>query len=325
MSRFLIFGATGFVGSNLTRFFLNEGNEIHVVVRKNSDFWRLRDIQNQVDILYGDLTSSRRVKSVVNNCQPEIIINAAGVVGGFDLEDQGGVVESNLEGTINLMNAFEDSNAECLLNTGSAYEYGYSKEPLKESSQGEPIGLYGITRKASTEYVSFLAKKYKRKGFTLRLFTPYGPYDSVKRLVPYTLVSLLIGNKVNIRNPGSSRDFTYIDDICKAYKIAVQNMDRLDFGEIINVGSGKPTLVKTAIEYIVNLGFDSGKVKFADLATNTENNDLIADVKKLKSLGWAQSIGFSEGLSLTKEWLKENLEKITIKFESQVSRWNSTL
>ena len=204
----LIFGGTGFIGSNVMRYFLKNGNEIHTMIRHTSNKWRIDDLINQINIHEGDLKSDRRIESVVSSVRPDIVINCSGLVKGYDIDDQEGVIQENFQNTVNLVNACVKSNVEVFINSGSAKECGYSEVAiLNDKCGGNPVGLYGIVKKAERLYVDMISKKYKKRYLTARLFTPFGYYDSETRLIPYVILSLIDKKEPLIRNSGGGTGF----------------------------------------------------------------------------------------------------------------------
>ena len=250
----LIFGASGFIGSNVTHFFLRKGEEVHVCLKNHTNAWRINDIVNNLNIQIGDLSSKNDIESVLFSVKPDIVINCTGVVAGFDMQDQQDVIQKNFVNTVNLTNACVNSKADQLINTGSAYECGFSYDPvLTNKCQNSPIGLYGITKKAEREYIDMIAKKFEKKYFTLRLFTPFGPFDSPIRLIPYILISLINNNIPNIQNPLSGRDFIYIKDVSNIFYRLAKNPEIIENQSVLNVGTGKNTKVIDIVEILFKI------------------------------------------------------------------------
>lgn len=254
VNKVLIFGSSGFVGSNVTRFFLQKGEEVYVCLRDHSDKWRINDIVNNLNVQIGDLSSKNDIESVLFSVKPDIVINCTGVVAGFDVQDQQDVIQKNFVNTVNLTNVCINSKTEQLINTGSAYECGFSNDPvLTNKCLNSPIGLYGITKKAEREYIDMIAKKFEKKYITLRLFTPFGPFDSPIRLIPYILTSLINNQIPNIQNPLSGRDFIYIEDVSDIFYRLAKNPEIIENQSVLNVGTGKNTKVIDIVEILFKL------------------------------------------------------------------------
>ena len=250
----LIFGSSGFIGSNVTRYFLENEEEVHVCLKYDSNTWRIKDLLKDLIIHSGDLSSRNDIESIISSVRPDVVINCAGIVAGFGVKDQEGVIQKNFVNTVNLANTCVDFNVDQLINTGSAYECGFSKNPITGNEcLNAPIGLYGITKKAEREYIDMIAQKFEMKYITLRLFTPFGFFDSPIRLVPYIILSLAYNRTPYIKNPFSGRDFIYIEDVSKIYYALSKKPEVIENGTVFNLGTGKMTKVIEIAKYLFSL------------------------------------------------------------------------
>ena len=250
----LIFGSSGFIGSNITRYFLENEEEVHVCLKNDSNTWRIKDLLEDLIIHRGDLSSSNDIESVILSVRPDVVINCAGIVAGFGVEDQESVIQKNFVNTVNLANTCVKFNVNQLINTGSAYECGFSNNPIiGNECSNAPIGLYGITKKAEREYIDMIAQKFQKKYITLRLFTPFGSFDSPIRLIPYIILSLAHNISPHIRNPSSGRDFIYIGDVSKVYYALTKKPEVIHNETVFNLGTGRMTKVIEIAKYLFSL------------------------------------------------------------------------
>ena len=252
--RVLIFGSSGFVGSNVTRYFCNNGEEVHVCLKGDSNTWRIKDLLENIIIHRGDLSSMNKIESIILLVRPDVVINCAGVVAGFGVEDQYGVIQKNFVNTVNLVNICVKLNVNQLINTGSAYECGFSINPIEgKECSNSPIGLYGISKKAEREYIDMIAQKLEKKYITLRLFTPFGFFDSPIRLIPYIILSLTSNKIPYIKKPLSGRDFIYIEDVSKIYYALSKKPEAIENKTVFNLGTGKMTKVTEVAKYLFTI------------------------------------------------------------------------
>jgi nucleoside-diphosphate-sugar epimerase len=304
----LVTGATGFVGSCLVRRLVGLGREVHVFTRSSSDRWRLRDLLDQVVEHEVDLGDAAGVEAAVQRVRPALVYHLATYGGFADQRDTAAIVAANFLGTLHLLQACERVGFDLFVNTGSSSEYGMKNSPMKESDLPEPVGDYGVSKVAAT---LFCRSEALRKGLpvvTLRLFSPYGPWDDPKRFLPYLLSSLLRGESPRLSTPASVRDYVYIDDVVDLYLKAAQT-PRLS-GEIINVGSGVQhslgevaSLAGAALGCCVEPEWGAAEVK------RSEPKSWVADIAKAKRLlGWEPATELSSGLGKTADWLREHLE-----------------
>ncbi len=304
----LIFGATGFVGGNVTRHFLENNEEVHVCLRGDSYNWRIKDLMGNLIIHQGDLSSKCDIESIISSVKPDVVINCSGKVSGFGVDDQEEVIQKNFVNTVNLANTCVRMNVEQLINTGSAYECGFSNNPVIGSDcSKQPIGLYGITKKAEREYIDMIAQKFEKKYITVRLFTPFGFFDSPIRLIPYVILSLLHNDIPLIKNPYSGRDFIYMNDVSKIYYALSRKSDAIEIGNVINAGTGKMTKVTDIVKYLFSLAGVKCTESTFDKRGSTEF--LYADQKYTSSVLSELKLKFTpqkEALRRTFKWFSQN-------------------
>ena len=306
--RYLVTGATGFVGACLARRLVELGHEVHLLTRRDSDRWRIADLAGKVADHQVDLRDAAALERCVAQVRPAIIYHLA-TYGGFAAQrDTGAIFAANLSGTQHLLRACEKVGFELFVNTGSSSEYGSKPAPMKESDLPEPLGDYGVSKLAATLYCRSEALQKGLPVLTLRLFSPYGPWDDPKRFIPYLVGSLLRGEAPRVSTPESVRDFIYIDDVVELY-LLVGSAPGLS-GEIINVGSGVQSSlgqVAGVAEQLAGGGIVSSWGAVA--SQRAEPQAWVADIAKAGALlGWAPATGLEAGLAKTVAWMREHLQ-----------------
>lgn len=305
--RVLITGATGFVGACLTRRLLELGHEIHVFVRPESSMWRIASIATELILHDVDLRDTQDVSRAVMTIRPEYVFHLA-VYGGFSFQQNiESIYASNLLGTINLVHACEKTDFKLFVNTGSSSEYGLKVPPMKECDILEPVGDYAVSKAAATLFCRSEASQKNLPIITLRVFSPYGPWDDPKRLIPYVISSLLNKKIPALSNPASVRDYIFIDDVIKAY-LAVMSAPVIP-GAIYNVGSGWQTSIGDVVTKITTfIGNGITPVWGARETLRPEPANWMADIHALKShCNWQPATGLDDGLQNTIDWMKTNL------------------
>ena len=319
--RVLIFGTSGFVGANVTRYFLNKNEEVHVCLRNDSNTWRIKDLLEDLIIHTGDLSSNNDIESIISAAKPDVVINCSGIVAGFSVEDQSGVVQKNFINTVNLVNTCVKMHVDQLINTGSAYECGFSNNPIVgKGCHNAPIDLYGITKKAEREYIDMIAQKFKKKYITLRLFTPFGFFDSPVRLIPSIILSLLHNDIPLIKNPYSGRDFIYINDASKIYYAISRKPETIENETVFNLGTGKMTKVIDIAKYLLSLS----NVKYVEPTTGTDSSMefLYADSRDIDPVLLKLNVTFTlltDALQRTFDWFVQNKRYYAIRLNKGVS------
>lgn len=304
----LVTGATGFVGSCLARRLVDLNYDVHIFTRINSNKWRIKDLLGQVTEHEVDLRDAGNVKKVVHKIAPAIVCHLA-TYGGFSFQKTPSIIiESNLIGTINLLRACEKTGFNCFINTGSSSEYGIKPVPMSECDILEPVGDYGVSKAAATLFCRSEAIEKNLPIVTLRLFSPYGPWDDPKRLIPYVIKSLLRGEPPALSVPESCRDFVYIDDVLDSYLKVIKTP--LTGGGIFNIGSGNQHSIGEVVALITEMLGSGLEPRWGMVNSHrAEPSSWVADIEKTRiKLGWLPKTSLWEGLKKTTAWIRENLE-----------------
>jgi nucleoside-diphosphate-sugar epimerase len=304
--RALVTGATGFVGSCLTRRLIEDGHDVHVLCRRDSNRWRIADLAPIFTAHEADLRDAPAVERAVAAIEPQVIFNLA-TYGGFSFQkEEADILASNFLGTVNLLNACAKVGFDSFVNTGSSSEYGVKDAPMSERDLLEPVGVYGVSKAAATLYCRSLAIERNLPVTTVRLFSPYGPWDDPRRLIPYVIVSLLRGEAPELASAGSVRDFVFVGDIVGLFlKLAAQPL----IGEIINAGSGRQHCIGDVVATIAEL-IGSGPAPCWGQIENRrpEPQVWVADIGRAgEKLAWVPETPLREGLAATVAWFKAHL------------------
>lgn len=305
-----ITGATGFVGSHLIRRLVKEGYEVHILLRKSSNTWRIKDVLPKVQKHYGDVTERKKLFKLIVQIKPAIIFHLAniGIYGGFE-GDFDEVINVNLLGTINMIDACNQIDYDCFINTGSSSEYGQKTKKMSEGDYCEPQSIYAITKLSGTLYAIKEAKLKKRPIVTLRLFSPYGSHDEPRRLIPQAIIAALRKEKMSITNSENVRDFIYISDVVDAYILCIQKHALLS-GEIINIGSGIQRSVADVVD-VISMRTNSKNYFIFNKGSEKRFESPVwqADIAKAKRLlQWKPQFSLKAGLRKTVEEYKMNLK-----------------
>lgn len=304
MTRIIITGASGFVGSNLTRELLQSNAEVAIFTRKQSNLWRLQDILSRLNVNVVDMGDIESLKRIVKKIEPDIVYHLA-TYGGYPFQqDFETIILNNILYSVNLMRVLENIGLERFVNIGSSSEYGVKSKPMRESDIAEPVIPYAIAKVAQTLFSKYFFNQYKLPTVTLRLFSVYGPYEEPGRLI-YDVMIALIHNKVlKLSSPLPRRDFIHVDDVTEALQSAAKTKNVE--GEVFNIGSGKDYSVGEVLKLASNISKTKLKVlwganeKKRSFDTTTK---WVADVRKAdKLLKWRPKITLKEGLERTYHW-----------------------
>lgn len=305
--RFLITGATGFVGACLTRELVRQKKHVSIIVRDKRLNWRLHDIASKLDIYECDLLS-KSLDTAVSKIMPTYIFHLAsyGSLPSEKLIDQ--MIDVNIRGTINLINATKRHKFKLFINTGSSSEYGIKSTKMKESDTIAPVNDYGITKAAAT---LFCYKEAIRNNFpivTFRLFSPYGYFEDKTRLIPSVIMRALKNQSIELSSPNNVRDFIFIEDVVDAYIKATGSKSNL--GEIFNIGTGKQHQISDVVNLVLQITNSNSKIVWGKAKKQTRQIEPIrweADISKAKEiLKWHSQHDLHTGLKKTIEWFRKN-------------------
>ena len=302
--RVLITGGTGFIGSNFVYKFLELGYDVHLIVRPESNFWRIEPIKKKVKLHYINLASTEEVNNFILNLKPQIILHFA-AYGAYQSKQQDVklTIDTNLLGTINLVNALSKIKFDCLIYTGSSSEYGIKNKPMKESDILNPVNLYGITKAAATMHCQYMSKKLDLPIVIMRPFAVYGYFEDKDRLIPTVIKACLTNTELNLSNPNSVRDFIFIEDIIDVYLKTIDNVQKIK-GEIFNLGTSKQTKIAQVVDIVKEFAHSLIEPHYGTLMpAQIEPKTWVADISKIKRiLNWQPKYNLEAGLKKDIEW-----------------------
>lgn len=307
MKRVLITGGTGFVGANLARRLLKGGHEVGLIVRKDFKPWRIEEIKNDVRLHEANLGDEKTLSTLVDKIKPEWIFHLA-VYGAYHWQtDIHKMVETNITGTINLVNACLKTGFEGFVNTGTSSEYGPKNHAPKETDLLEPNSHYAVTKAAATLLCRHTALSSKVNISTLRLYSVYGPYEEPRRLMPTIIMRGLKGELPALVNPDVARDYVHVDDVCEAYVRAAERSGP-EYGAVYNVGTGVQTTIRDVVELAKKAMAIKCEPEWGSMPGRMWDTTVwIADNKKIETeIGWRPNIAFQDGFRKTVEWFKKN-------------------
>lgn len=309
MKKVLITGGAGFVGANFVHKFLALGHEVFVVERRGANLWRLEKVKSNIKIYFLDIADSVQIERCVQEIKPEIVLHFAtyGAYQRFQ-QDVKTTIDTNLTGTIHLLNACLKANVACVINTSSSSEYGIKEMPMKEDDVLEPNNLYGITKSAATYYATIMAKKMNLPVVTTRLFSVYGPLEEKERLIPSIVLSCINNKDLALSKPTSVRDYIFIDDVVDAYCALINNIHKV-MGEVFNIGTGNQSTIAEVVTLVQEITGSSVTPEYDKITVaQTEPVSWVANTSKMESaLHWKPTHSLKEGLKKNVAWFKDNM------------------
>jgi nucleoside-diphosphate-sugar epimerase len=307
MKRTLVTGASGFVGANLARRLLRDGNQVHLLLREAHQDWRLEEISADCQFTRADVTDRDAVRCCVAEVKPDWVfhLSAYGAYPSQTGFEQ--MTATNVLGCANVLDSCIEVGVEAFVQAGSSSEYGHQAHATREDGRIEPNSHYAITKAAATHYCQFTARKLDFHAATARLYSIYGPYEEPARLIPTLLIHCLRGELPPLVSPNTARDFVYVDDAVEAL-IRIAGGKDVPPGAIYNVASGVQTTLSEAVGAARELLGVASEPAWGGMPPRAWDTSVwVGDPAAIRrDTGWAAETSLHDGLSRTIHWLREH-------------------
>jgi UDP-glucose 4-epimerase len=308
MKRVLITGATGFVGANLARRLIGDGHEVNVLVRPQHTRWRIETIKHEIAIHEASLCDKQAVDRVVQRVRPEWVFHLAAYGAYSWQEDMRQMMQTNIIGTNNLVEACLQTGFEAFVNTGSSSEYGFKNVAPMETALLEPNSSYAVTKALATLFCQFTAQNHNVHIPTLRLYSAYGSYEDPNRLMPTLIRHGLKHSLPPLVNPNVAHDYIFIDDVVAAYLLAATCREQ-EPGTIYNIGSGVQTTLREVVKVAQRvLGLDDSEPQWNSMPNRRwDTTTWVANNRKIcTKLGWQPASTLEQGFRQMVAWVRDN-------------------
>lgn len=312
--RVLVTGADGFIGSHLVEELITCGCLVKAFVYYNSfNSWGWLDGLSEeklskIEIFSGDIRDPNGVRIAVKDV--DIVFHLAALIGiPFSYHSPDSYVDTNIKGTLNILQASRDYDIERVIVTSTSEVYGTAQYvPIDEKHPFQGQSPYSASKIGADRIAESFYRSFSTPVVTARPFNTYGPRQSARAVIP-TIISQLLNNKKEI-SLGSlipTRDLNYVADTCKGF-IALAEADNT-IGKEINIGSGKEISVGDLAKMLIELTGTQAEIVSDDQRVRPEKSEverLLCDNTMIKELtGWSPQVSLREGLSRTIEWMKD--------------------
>tara|TARA_B100000927_G_scaffold279041_1_gene262290 strand:- start:2700 stop:3707 length:1008 start_codon:yes stop_codon:yes gene_type:complete len=277
--KILVTGSSGFIGFHLSQLLLNDGHEVFgydgmtnyydVNLKKK----RLSILEKNQNFIFteGMLEDQKKIEIFANKHQPEIIIHLAAQAGvRYSLENPRAYLETNINGTFNVMEIAKNLKVKHLLMASTSSVYGGNTDvPFMENSKADTqLTIYAATKKANESMAHSYSYLWSLPITMFRFFTVYGPWGRPDMAL-FKFVSAILNNQpIDIYNNGKmDRDFTYVDDLVNGIKLLINIIPNNDLKEKFNNGDSQSPV---APYRIVNVG-NSERINLLDFIEAIEN------------------------------------------------------
>jgi len=302
VTKVLVTGGGGFIGSNLVRALLERGDEVRVL--DNFSTGNRDNLDGlDVEVVEGELRSYERVHNAVRGVELVFHLGALGSV-PRSVQDPLTSTAVNIEGTLNVLLAARDENVRRVVYSSSSSVYGTRRElPVTEDQATDPISPYGVAKLAAERFCVSFSRVYEQfESVVVRYFNVFGPRQSphsqYAAMVPLFIEAIAADRPIRVDGDGEQRrDFTYVDNVVEATLLA-GDVPAAN-GRIFNVAASAPASVNEVAALIGRIlgrevRKEHGRPRAGDI------RDSWADVTAAREvLGWAPSVDLEEGLRRT--------------------------
>ena len=323
MSKVLITGATGFIGSHLIQELASKGHEVYGVSMQSTSrhMAALHPFLKDSIVMFGDIADYKGISNIIKSVDPDVVIHLAAlspVRNSF--ENPFAYVRVNVNGTLNIAYSLlelDNFKKKKLIYASTAEVYGPQKvQPIKEDVVLNPSSPYANTKASTDMYLRMLTNIYGLNTTIMRCTNTYGRKLDPAFFIEYLITSMLKNEKIYIGAPDSVRDYMYVTDHVGAYLAAMEHPQAM--GEAFNAGPGIGISNKDVAYKIAGLlHFDKKNILLGKYPPGYPSRPLVSDQpfivldnKKIgKALGWKPKVELDEGLEKTVTYWKEKLGK----------------
>jgi NAD dependent epimerase/dehydratase len=316
--RVLVTGADGFIGSHLTEALVRNGYEVRAFVYYNSfNSWGwldhcADDVQGKFEVFAGDIRDPHGVKKAMTGC--DAVIHLAALIAiPFSYHSPDSYVDTNIKGTLNVLQAARELNVSRVIHTSTSEVYGTAQYvPIDEKHPLQGQSPYSASKIGADQLAFSFYSSFDLPVVTLRPFNTYGPRQSARAVIPTIITQIANGNnQIKLGSVTPTRDFNFISDTVNGFISALSSKSGV--GEVINLGSNFEISIQDIASLIGEIMNQEIKVIDSDERIRPENsevNRLWADNSKAKELlSWkpeyASLNGLKKGLEETVNWFKK--------------------
>lgn len=317
MSKVLVTGADGFIGSHLTEELVRSGEKVKAFVYYNSfASWGWidslpKEIKDEIEVFSGDIRDPNGVREAMKDI--DVAYHLAALIAiPFSYHSPDSYVDTNIKGTLNVLQAARDSNLDHLLVTSTSEVYGTARYvPINEKHPFQGQSPYSATKIGADRIAESFYRSFELPVTIVRPFNTYGPRQSARAVIPTIISQLLNGaTEIKLGSLTPTRDFNYVKDTAAGF-MAIHKAKDKTIGEEINIATGQEISIGTLAEELIKQINPNAKIITEDERLRPEKsevNRLLGSNEKIKALtDWNCNYTFEQGLAETVAWIKDNM------------------
>ena len=311
----LVTGAGGFIGSHLTERLVELGAKTRAFVRYSSTgSWGWLDqspLKNDVEVMLGDIRDQDTVAHALVGV--DVVFHLAALIAiPYSYQAPLSYVRTNVEGTLNVLQAAQRAGSEIVVHTSTSEVYGTARTvPIDENHPLQGQSPYSASKIGADKIAESFHLAFGLPVVTVRPFNTFGPRQSARAVIPTIVTQAFNGSEIRLGNLEPTRDLNFVADTVEGFIKAAATPKAI--GETINLGSGREISIGDLAALILRLMNRDIPITLEDARVRPENSEvdrLCADSRKGQSiLGWTPKYSLEEGLSATIEWIRDNSER----------------
>ena len=312
----LVTGAAGFIGSHLVELLCNSGSQVKAFIHYNSrsDIGNLRFLPKEalerIEMIFGDVRDSGSVDRAVVGC--ECVFHLAALIGiPYSYLAPRSYVETNISGTLNVLEAVRRHRIPRMVHTSTSETYGTAQyEPIDEKHPLQGQSPYSASKIGADMLAESYHRSFDLAVTTLRPFNTYGPRQSARAVIP-TIISQLLSNNevVRLGSLDPERDLTFVEDTARAFVVAGESNEMV--GKTVHIGNGKSICIGKLAEMLVEMINPNARIVCDEKRVRPVNSEvmkLICDSKAETEMGWKPKVSLTEGLRCTIEFIRKHMD-----------------
>ncbi|MBD5136067.1 MAG: SDR family NAD(P)-dependent oxidoreductase [Lachnospiraceae bacterium] len=318
MSKILVTGADGFIGSHLVEKLVKENNEVRAFAYYNSfGTWGWLDtldheIMDHVEVFMGDVRDPYAVRKAVEGM--DVVMHLAALIAiPYSYYAPDAYVDTNIKGTLNVLNASRDKGNIRVLVTSTSEVYGTAKYvPIDEKHPYQGQSPYSATKIGADRLAESFYRSFELPVTIVRPFNTFGPRQSARAVIPTIITQLLSGmEEIKLGSLEPTRDFNYVKDTVSGF-YEIYKSDKT-IGQEINIATQKEISIGELAEELIRQINPNAKIVCDSQRLRPQKSEverlLGSNEKIMKLTSWKPQYTFEKGLEETVEWIKGNMDR----------------
>jgi NAD dependent epimerase/dehydratase len=311
----LVTGAGGFIGSHLTERLVELGASTRALVHYNSaGAWGWLDaspVRDEVEVIQGDICDRDSMTRATAGV--EIVFHLAALIAiPYSYHAPLSYIRTNVEGTLNVMQAAKSAGAELVVQTSTSEVYGTARSvPISEEHPLQGQSPYSASKIGADKIAEAVHRSFGLPVTIVRPFNTYGPRQSARAVIPTIITQALKRDAIRLGNLEPTRDLNFVTDTAEGFIRAAESPAAV--GQVINIGTGLEISIGELAARILKMIGRELPIICEDQRVRPDKSEverLCADNRRaLELLNWQPRVSLEEGLRRTIAWLQENNER----------------